>query len=315
MSVQTQIDRLTKAKSDLKVSITNKGVAVSDDALISDYPALVDSIQTGGKINVSDGWSFGYSSINQDMIDQLDFTGIDDFSYKFYSTKFTSNVTFTGLSARKIHNLFSSTLGSTLELKNFNYTGSSNDSPFNYCKIKNLLLTNAKLSSCNSFFYLNNYNDVETITLNGVDTSNASDFSNFFSFFYGTCGDYNSLNTSSAVKFTSMFYNSVLDEMIDLSSWNTSKVTNMSYMFNINYNSVQSSTKDRLKTLDLSNWNTSNVTNMNDIFKGRELLTTVKVINCNDATKQKILAQLQTDLSSKTWTLGDDGIITGVASS
>ena len=41
MSVQTQIDRLTKAKSDLKVSITNKGVAVSDDALISDYPALV----------------------------------------------------------------------------------------------------------------------------------------------------------------------------------------------------------------------------------------------------------------------------------
>ena len=54
MSVQTQIDRLNKAKSDLKTSITNKGVAVSDDALISDYPALVDSIQTGGGDNVFD---------------------------------------------------------------------------------------------------------------------------------------------------------------------------------------------------------------------------------------------------------------------
>lgn len=313
MSVQTQIDRLTKAKSDLKASITGKGVAVSDDALISDYPALVDSIQTGGKINVSDGWSFGYSSINQDMIDQLDFTGVDDFYYKFYSAKFTSNVTFTGLSARKISNCFGSTLGSTLELKDFNYTGSSNQSPFNYCSIKNLVLTNAKLSSCNGFFSLNNYNDVETITLNGVDTSNVSDFSDCFSFFYGTCGDYNSLNTSSAVKFNSMFYNCVLDETIDLSSWNTSKVINMNYMFSIDYDFVQSSTKDRLKTLDLSNWNTNNVTNMKNMFKGRELLTTVKVINCNDSTKQKILTQLQTDITTKTWTLGDDGIITGVA--
>lgn len=310
MSVQTQIDRLTKAKSDLKVSITNKGVAVSDDALISDYPALVDSIQTGGKINVSDGWSFAYSSINQDMIDRLDFTGVDDFYYKFYNANFSSNVTFTGLSARKMTYCFAAASGNILELKNFNYTGSSNETPFNYCKIKNLVLTNAKLSSCKSFFSLNNYNNVETITLNGVDTSNVIDFSNCFLFFYGTCGDYNSLNTSSAVNFTSMFYNCVLDETIDLSSWNTSKVTNMSYMFSINYNSVQSSTKDRLKTLDLSNWNTSNVTNMNDIFKGRELLTTVKVINCNDATKQLILNQLQTDLSSHTWTLGEDGIIT-----
>ena len=38
-------------------------------------------------------------------------------------------------------------------------------------------------------------------------------------------------------------------------------------------------------------------------------LTTVKVINCNEATKNKILTQLQYCLSSYTWTLGDDGII------
>ena len=62
MSVQTQIDRLNKAKSDLKTSITNKGVTVSDDALISDYPALVDSIQTGSDLRLKDVQSVSYSA-------------------------------------------------------------------------------------------------------------------------------------------------------------------------------------------------------------------------------------------------------------
>ena len=65
-----------------------------------------------------------------------------------------------------------------------------------------------------------------------------------------------------------------------------------------------------LTTLDLSNFNTSKVTDMGNMFKYCEKLTTVKVINCDESTKNKILTQLQTDLSSYTWTLGDDGIIT-----
>ena len=76
--------------------------------------------------------------------------------------------------------------------------------------------------------------------------------------------------------------------------------SNMDYMF---------SSCQRLTSLDLSNFDTSKVTNMSGMFKYCTKLTTVKVINCNDATKQKILTQLQTDLSSKTWTLGEDGII------
>ncbi len=43
---------------------------------------------------------------------------------------------------------------------------------------------------------------------------------------------------------------------LDLSGWNTSNVTNMSYMFS-----------DSMFTdLDLSNWDTSKVTNMNRMF-------------------------------------------------
>lgn len=65
----------------------------------------------------------------------------------------------------------------------------------------------------------------------------------------------------------------------------------------------------KLTTLDLSNFNTSKVTNMNGMFNYCRSLTTVKVTNCDETTKNKILTQLQSDLSSYTWTLGDDGII------
>lgn len=79
-----------------------------------------------------------------------------------------------------------------------------------------------------------------------------------------------------------------------------SGVTDMSSMFTY---------CTKLITLDVSNFNTSNVTNMDSMFTFCDSLTTVKVINCNEATKNKILTQLQSDFSSYTWTLGDDGII------
>ena len=47
---------------------------------------------------------------------------------------------------------------------------------------------------------------------------------------------------------------------LNLSSWDTSNVTNMSYMFqNAGYNASSF-------TLNLSSWNTSSVTNMNNMF-------------------------------------------------
>ena len=48
MSVATELQRIIDAKADLKTAIENKGVTVSSSALIDAYPALVDSIPTGG---------------------------------------------------------------------------------------------------------------------------------------------------------------------------------------------------------------------------------------------------------------------------
>ena len=48
MSVATEITRLINAKAALKESIEAKGVTVEDTAKLDEYPALVDSIPTGG---------------------------------------------------------------------------------------------------------------------------------------------------------------------------------------------------------------------------------------------------------------------------
>lgn len=48
MAISDEITRLQSAKSALKTSIEGKGVTVSSDATLDDYPALVDSIEAGG---------------------------------------------------------------------------------------------------------------------------------------------------------------------------------------------------------------------------------------------------------------------------
>ena len=108
---------------------------------------------------------------------------------------------------------------------------------------------------------------------------------------------------SGVMNLSYLFYGCGNLKTLDLSNFDTSKVVIMSNMFN----SCKS-----LTTLDLSNFNTVKIDNMRymkDMFYNCKSLTTVKVINCDETTKNKILTQLQTDLSSYTWTLGDDGII------
>lgn len=48
MSVQTEITRINKAKTDIVSAITEKGGAVADDAKIEDLPACIRAIPTGG---------------------------------------------------------------------------------------------------------------------------------------------------------------------------------------------------------------------------------------------------------------------------
>lgn len=47
-TIQTEIERLNKAKSDIKTAIINKGGTISDTATIDTYASAIDGISTGG---------------------------------------------------------------------------------------------------------------------------------------------------------------------------------------------------------------------------------------------------------------------------
>ena len=49
MSIASEITRLNNAKAAIKQSLANKGIEVSDSALLDEYPALIDSIEVGGE--------------------------------------------------------------------------------------------------------------------------------------------------------------------------------------------------------------------------------------------------------------------------
>lgn len=51
-TIQTEINRLKKAKSDIKTAIINKGGTISDTATIDTYASAIDGISTGGGVPV-----------------------------------------------------------------------------------------------------------------------------------------------------------------------------------------------------------------------------------------------------------------------
>jgi surface protein len=77
LTISDQITRLNNAKAAIKQSIENKGVEVSDTALLDEYPALIDSIEAGG------GEGGGSSYVNPDFY-EIRTVGGTNYSYLFY---------------------------------------------------------------------------------------------------------------------------------------------------------------------------------------------------------------------------------------
>ena len=192
----------------------------------------------------------------------------------------------------------------TLDLSNFDTINVTDmNYMFNGCQnLTTLDLSNFNTSKVTNMEEMFGYcYKLTTLDLSNFNTINVTDMS----YMFANCGnlttlDLSNFNTINVKKMGNMFFDCNNLTTLDLSNFNTINVTNMYSMFN---------NCDNLTTLDLSNFNTSKVTDMGSMFRYCGNLTTVKVINCDESTKNKILTQLQTDLSSYTWTLGDDGII------
>lgn len=99
--------------------------------------------------------------------------------------------------------------------------------------------------------------------------------------------------------FNYTFYRNGSISYCDLSNWSTPKLTDASYMFRGD---------SALITIDISNFMLDNASTI-DMFYGCTSLQEVKVTNCTDTTKSKVLAQLKSNLSNKNWVLLSSGTI------
>ena len=102
--------------------------------------------------------------------------------------------------------------------------------------------------------------------------------------------DLSSFDTSNVTNMSSMFYGCSSLTSLDLSSFNTSSVTNMDSMF---------SGCSSLTSLDLSSFNTSSVTDMQSMFSQCSLLTSLDVSGFN-TSKVTNMSDMFRDCSSLT---------------
>ena len=179
---------------------------------------------------------------------------------------------------------------------------------FNYCNSLTALdVSNFDTSNVTNMASMFNYcNSLTELDLSGFDTSQVIDMSNMFGgyaygysaeemnlkniifgeqwdtskvrfmdYMFAYCNhltelDLSNFDTSQVTDMSYMFYNCSLTEL-DLSNFDTSQVTDMSYMF---YNCS-------LIELDISNFDTSKVKNMSSMFQSCSSLTNLDLSNFN----------------------------------
>ena len=189
------------------------------------------------------------------------------------------------------------------------------DGMFNSCNSLTSLdlshFNTSNVTSMNYMFY--ECNSLTSLDLSGWNTSKVTDMNNMFSYCRSlTSLDLSHFNTSNVTSMNYMFYECNSLTSLDLSGWNTSKVTDMNYMFGrctaltsldlsgwdtSNVTSIGTLLYDctSLTTLDLSGWEISNVTYIGGMFNWCQSLTTIRMKGCNEATINKIKAELASD--------------------
>ena len=98
-------------------------------------------------------------------------------------------------------------------------------------------------------------------------------------------------NTSKVTDMSYMFYNCTGLRYVNTNNWDTSKVTDMSYMF---YNCIY------LASLDVNHWNTCNVTTMRSMFNGCQSLRELNLskLNTSNVTDMRSMFCNCIDLTS-----------------
>ena len=114
--------------------------------------------------------------------------------------------------------------------------------------------------------------DVNTMLCTSINDKPIVSMSDMFLYSKTRNIDLSSFDTSNVTNMGRMFYIASDVENIDISSFDTSKVENMSYMFSALY---------KLKTIDLSSFDTKNLKSLESIFYNDKYLEEVNMDNWN----------------------------------
>ena len=250
MTTAENLNRIIKAKSDIKQAIENKGVEVGD-MTIDGYADKINEITQSSKWVIPDGLSFGYSDCEKIDTENMDISNVTTMSSMFTNCY---NITSLDLSSWDTSNV--TTMSSMFNTCSYLY------------RIKGIENFNtSKVTSMYHMFYM--ATRLMTLDVTSWDTSEVTNMEGMFNLAQGleTITGIGNFNTSKVTNMKDMFSYCPVSEL-DLSSWDTSKVRNMNSMFTSSYN---------LTSLDLSSWDTSNVRDMDYMFKNCRKLTELRM--------------------------------------
>ena len=171
----------------------------------------------------------------------------------------TSNVTEMG-------GMFSNSQATTLDVSNFdtsNVTGMG--SMFSNSRVTILDLSHFDTSKVTSMYAMFRNLKVNSLDISNFNTSNVTNMSDMFSGSQATTIDVSNFDTSNVTGMSSMFSGISATSIKGLETFNTSEVTDMSYMFD-NFLGT---------TLDLSSFDTNKVTKMFAMFYKAENLSKI----------------------------------------
>ena len=240
-----ELNKILEIKNNIKQSIINKGVEITDNTKFADYPSKIDNIPD----RYNDGYGNGYNDGYSNGYDEGSANGGGaDPIYEVMWNAITNNNT-------DYSYLFHMYDGTTLDVSNLDTSNVTYMSDmFNTCQsLTSIDVSNfdtGNVIDMSEMFY-----DCRLLTSIDVSNFNTSKVTNMYAMFRNCWGltslDVSNFNTSNVNDMRYMFANCYKLTSLDLSNFDTSNVTSMAYMFSNCFNLI---------SLDMTNCDISKCT-------------------------------------------------------
>ena len=251
--IANQIERLNKAKADIKASIIAKGGIVPDTALIGDYADIIRGFED--MFNVGN-YNYRVAPVDMAGLKEINWN-TDDVNYLKYNTLIPK-----GEDVGDTYKV--SDENKRIKITSINDISThKDDTNFKYCP---------KFDTSNATDMTRMFQNCKSLTT--VPLFDTSKVTNMY-YMFSNCRSLTSVplfDTSKVTNMIGMFYNCTSPTSVPL--FNTSRVTNMISMFN----GCRSLTLVPL-------FDTSNVTDMSNMFQNCISLITIPKLNTSKVTK------------------------------